>query len=76
MKPTKPELPNFIIRKYTPTTHKSSSHISIEWPIPTWIKIYEELIVAAHRTNPADLELRQRAKEIKEEIINVIPKTY
>ena len=48
----------------------------MEWPIPRWIKLYEELIIASHRTNPADLELRQMAREIKEEIVNVIPKTY
>ena len=75
MKTTEPTLPT-IVKKYTPRPRKSGTHIAMEWPIPRWIKLYEELIIASHRTNPAELELRHMAREIKEEIVNVIPKTY
>ena len=70
-----PELPP-IVKKYIPRTRKSGTHLAIEWTIPRWIKLYEKLIVASHRSDPADLELRQMAKEVKDEILNVGPKTY
>ena len=48
----------------------------MEWTIDKWIKLYEELVIASHRANPADLELRAMAKEIRDEILNDISATY
>ena len=70
-----PELPP-VVKKYIPRTRKSSTHLAIEWSIPRWIKLHDKLIVASWSSDPADLELRQIAKEIEEEILNIAPKTY
>ena len=71
-----PELPNFIVKKYTPKVHKGPTHINFEWPVPRCIKLYDALIEASLSKNPVDIELRQMAREIAEEIANIIPKTY
>ena len=66
----------FNVRPYTPTVRKRNNYLAMEWTIDKWIKLYEELVVASHRANPADLELRVMAKEIRDEILNHIPLTY
>ncbi len=75
-KETHPNVPEFNVRPYTPKLRKRNNYLSMEWTIDKWIKLYEELVVASHRANPADLELRAMAKEIRDEILNNIPLTY
>ena len=71
MKPTEIK-----VTPYTPKLRKRNNYLAMEWTIDKWIKLYEELVIASHRANPADLELRSMAKEIRDEILNHIPSTY
>ena len=48
----------------------------MEWPISRWIKVYEALQVATYATNPADIELGETAREIREEILAITPPIY
>ena len=75
-KETHPNVPEFNVRPYTPKLRKRNNYLAMEWTIDKWIKLYEELVIASHRANPADLELRAMAKEIRDEILNNIPLTY
>ena len=66
----------FNVRPYTPKVRKNPDHLAIEWPFSRWIKVYEQLTEASHKTNPADIELRAAAKEIRDEILAATPQIY
>ena len=79
----KPELPKethpdseFNVSPHTPRVRKNPDHLAMEWPISRWIKVYEALQVATYATNPADIELGETAREIREEILAITPPIY
>ena len=78
MKPTEPELPNFIVKKYTPKVQKSPTHINLEFTIAEAIELYDDLIIASVSYSPHSINFnsRARARRVKEEILGVDPSIY